>query len=100
MLKGMRQRHEKTNDTPILIHTVSELSQFSEGYLIRPVQSGMGVLTHGQQTYGMAQSDVIHDDSDFEQVANIDLAAMHRSVDNVIFEADAEGTRFVSGHHS
>lgn len=49
----------------------------------------MGVLT--SQTYGMAVTDMIYDDSNFEQVASIDPAAHHRNVDNVVFEADKEG---------
>ncbi|KIP10737.1 hypothetical protein PHLGIDRAFT_210748 [Phlebiopsis gigantea 11061_1 CR5-6] len=74
ILKGLRQRHEKTGDVPILIHT-----------------SGTGILTYGNQTYGNATTDVIYDDSDFDQVANFDPAAFHRHVDNAVFEADKEG---------
>ena len=39
----------------------------------------------------MAATDVIYDDSDFEQVANIDPAAFHRNVDSAIFDADRAG---------
>ncbi|GJE96185.1 NAD(P)-binding protein [Phanerochaete sordida] len=74
ILKGLKQRHAKLGDLPILIHT-----------------SGTGVLTHGQETKGMAATDVIYDDSDFEQIANIKPEALHRNVDNAIFEADKDG---------
>ncbi|GJE96186.1 NAD(P)-binding protein [Phanerochaete sordida] len=74
ILKGLKQRHAKLGDLPILIHT-----------------SGTGILTYGQETKGMAATDVIYDDSDFEQIANIKPEAVHRNVDNAIFEADADG---------
>ena len=54
-------------------------------------QSGTGILTYGHETKGMAATDVIYDDSDFEQVANIDPAAFHRNVDSAIFDADRAG---------
>lgn len=74
ILKGLKQRHAKLGDLPILIHT-----------------SGTGVLTLGQETKGMAATDVVYDDSNFEQIANIKPEALHRNVDNAIFEADKEG---------
>ncbi|EKM58500.1 uncharacterized protein PHACADRAFT_193621 [Phanerochaete carnosa HHB-10118-sp] len=74
VLKGLRQRHAKLGDLPILIHT-----------------SGTGILTEGQETKGMAATDVVYDDSNFEQIANIKPTAMHRDVDNAIFEADKQG---------
>ncbi|KIP10506.1 hypothetical protein PHLGIDRAFT_33875 [Phlebiopsis gigantea 11061_1 CR5-6] len=74
LLKGLKQRHVKTGDVPILIHT-----------------SGTGILTYGHETKGMSATDAIYDDSDFEQVANIDPAAFHRNVDSAIFDADREG---------
>jgi len=74
ILKGLKQRHAKLGDLSILIHT-----------------SGTGVLTEGQGTKGMAATDLIYDDSNFEQIANIKPTAPHRNVDNAVFEADKEG---------
>lgn len=39
----------------------------------------------------MGITDVIYDDSNFEQVANIEPDAPHRNVDLAIFQADKEG---------
>jgi hypothetical protein len=39
----------------------------------------------------MYATDVIYDDSNFEQVANIKPTAIHRNVDLAVFEADREG---------
>jgi hypothetical protein len=50
-----------------------------------------GMLTEGQDTGGMSTTDVVYDDSDFEQVANIKDTAWHRDVDNEIFAADKAG---------
>lgn len=73
-LRGLKKRHEQTGDLPVLIHT-----------------SGTGVFTEGQDTKGMAASDLIYDDLDFEQIAGISPTAIHRNVDNLTFAADAEG---------
>ena len=56
------------------------------------MQGGTGVLTEGQETKGMSATDVIYDDADFEQVANIKPTAFHRVVDLEVFKADSEGT--------
>ena len=40
----------------------------------------------------MSATDVIYDDANFEQVANIKPTALHRNVDLAVFEADKEGT--------
>ncbi|KIP05180.1 hypothetical protein PHLGIDRAFT_31023 [Phlebiopsis gigantea 11061_1 CR5-6] len=74
ILTGLRKRHAKLGDLPILIHT-----------------SGTGILTEGQETKGERPTDVIYDDSDFDQVANIKPAALHRNVDLAVFQADKEG---------
>ena len=49
-------------------------------------------MTEGQETKGEAPTDVIYDDSDFDQVANIKPTALHRNVDLAVFQADKEGT--------
>ena len=39
----------------------------------------------------MSATDVVYDDLNFEQIANIKPEALHRNVDNAIFDADKEG---------
>ena len=51
----------------------------------------LGVLTEGGKTKGMAATDLIYDDSDFEQIANIPATALHREVDLAVFQGDKEG---------
>ncbi|GJE91615.1 NAD(P)-binding protein [Phanerochaete sordida] len=74
VLRGLRRRHAILGDLPILIHT-----------------SGTGILTKNQETRGMRTTDVIYDDSNFEQIASIEPDAPHRNVDLAIFQADKEG---------
>lgn len=59
--------------------------------MMQRTESITGILTEGQNTKGEAPTDVIFDDSNFEQVANIKPTAMHRNVDLAIFQADKEG---------
>ena len=42
-------------------------------------------------TKGMSATDVIYDDSDFEQIANIKPTALHREVDLAVFQGDKDG---------
>ncbi|GJE88579.1 nucleoside-diphosphate-sugar epimerase-like protein [Phanerochaete sordida] len=74
ILRGLKSRHAKLGDLPILIHT-----------------SGTGVLTEGAMTSGMYPTDVIYDDSDFEQLAKIKPTARHRNVDLAVIDADEQG---------
>lgn len=41
----------------------------------------------------MAVTDLVFDDSDFEQLATIKPTAFHRNVDLLVFDADKQGTR-------
>ncbi|KAF7790012.1 hypothetical protein EIP86_000960, partial [Pleurotus ostreatoroseus] len=74
ILAGLRKRHAKLGDLPILIHT-----------------SGTGVLTFGFETAGMSATDTIFDDSNAEQIESISPEAAHRNVDLAIVQADKEG---------
>ncbi|GJE97531.1 NAD(P)-binding protein [Phanerochaete sordida] len=74
ILQGLKKRHESTGDVPVLIHT-----------------SGTGQLIDGQETKGMAATDLIYDDTNFDQMASIKPTAFHRDVDLLTFAADAEG---------
>ena len=44
-----------------------------------------------EDTKGNSVSETIYDDTNFEQVKNISPEALHRNVDNIVFEADKEG---------
>ncbi|KAI0035951.1 hypothetical protein K488DRAFT_42144 [Vararia minispora EC-137] len=73
ILKGMKQRHERTGAVPILIHT-----------------SGTGVLA--DNAAGMYDTNVIYYDNDVDQMASLPPTAIHRNVDLEILAADAEGS--------
>ncbi|PSS36755.1 hypothetical protein PHLCEN_2v1386 [Hermanssonia centrifuga] len=74
ILSGLRKRHAKLGDLPILIHT-----------------SGTGELTIGQETKGMYATDTIYDDSNVEQIESLPPDAFHRNVDLAVVQADKEG---------
>ncbi|KAI0701894.1 NAD(P)-binding protein [Cerioporus squamosus] len=72
ILGGMRKRHAKLGDLPILIHT-----------------SGTGTLTDDAR--GLYPTETVYDDLNVEQIKSIPLEAMHRTVDLLITEADTQG---------
>ncbi|GJE97532.1 NAD(P)-binding protein [Phanerochaete sordida] len=74
ILRGLRTRHTRTGDVPVLIHT-----------------SGTGQLINAQETAGTDATEPVYDDTDFEQMASIKPTAFHRNVDLLTFAADAEG---------
>ncbi|KAI0091093.1 NAD-P-binding protein [Irpex rosettiformis] len=74
-LAGLKNRHTKTGDVPILIHT-----------------SGTGLLTWDASTKGLGISDRIWNDDDPDDIEkNIPPTAFHRNVDLPIVEADKQG---------
>ncbi|CDO74489.1 hypothetical protein BN946_scf184979.g44 [Trametes cinnabarina] len=77
ILSGLRKRHAKLGDLPILIHT-----------------SGTGVLTDDAK--GMHPTDTIYSDLNVEQIKSIPPTALHRNVDLTIMEADHQG--YVRAH--
>ncbi|TFK90669.1 NAD-P-binding protein [Polyporus arcularius HHB13444] len=72
ILRGMRTRHTKLGDLPILIHT-----------------SGTGTLADDAR--GVYPTDTVYDDLDVEQIKSIRPDAPHRPVDLLIAEADTQG---------
>ncbi|TCD63645.1 hypothetical protein EIP91_005162 [Steccherinum ochraceum] len=72
ILSGLRERHAKVGDLPILIHT-----------------SGTGVLTTNDKGNVVGQK--IYDDSKPESIASLPDEAPHRNVDLAIVEADKAG---------
>ncbi|TFK91170.1 NAD-P-binding protein [Polyporus arcularius HHB13444] len=72
ILRGLRKRHDKLGDLPILIHT-----------------SGAGELADDAR--GEYVSDVIYDDLNVEQYKSIPETAVHRNVDLLVINADVEG---------
>ncbi|KAI0783870.1 NAD(P)-binding protein [Irpex lacteus] len=80
-LTGIKNRHVKTGDVPILIHT-----------------SGTGVLTAGEAfTKGLGITDKIFVDDDSDDLErSIPSTAWHRNVDLAIIQADKEG--YVRSH--
>ncbi|KAI0787434.1 NAD(P)-binding protein [Fomes fomentarius] len=77
LLEGLKKRHEKTGDIPILIHT-----------------SGTGVLTDNAR--GEYATDTIYDDTNVEQIKSIPATAFHRNVDLRVVDADQKG--YVRSH--
>ncbi|GJE92242.1 NAD(P)-binding protein [Phanerochaete sordida] len=73
LLKGLKNRHEKTGDVPVLIHT-----------------SGSAIVIEGQDKGNLVRERV-WDDTDVEALAGISPAALHRNVDDAVFAADKEG---------
>ncbi|KZV69699.1 NAD(P)-binding protein [Peniophora sp. CONT] len=72
ILKGMRQRFEKTGKQGILIHT-----------------SGTGVLIDDAK--GMHDDHITYDDSSVESIESLPADAFHREVDIEVVKADQEG---------
>ncbi|KAI9061107.1 NAD-P-binding protein [Trametes sanguinea] len=77
ILSGLRKRHAKLGDLPILIHT-----------------SGTGELTDDAR--GMYATETIYSDLNVEQIKSIPPTAFHRNVDLTIVEADEQG--YVRAH--
>ncbi|KAJ8481047.1 hypothetical protein ONZ51_g6272 [Trametes cubensis] len=74
ILSGLKKRHAKLGDLPILIHT-----------------SGVGVLTDEATSTGLFATETIYSDLDVEQLKSIPPTALHREVDLAIMEADEQG---------
>ncbi|RPD59649.1 NAD-P-binding protein [Lentinus tigrinus ALCF2SS1-6] len=72
ILGGLKKRHEKTGDLPILIHT-----------------SGAGIMADNAR--GEYLSDFILSDLDSQTIERFTPPAVHRSVDILVCKADAEG---------
>ncbi|KAA1475304.1 NAD(P)-binding protein [Dentipellis sp. KUC8613] len=72
ILRGLRKRHEKTGEVPILIHT-----------------SGTGVLSDDAR--GDKTTDTIYHDSDAEQIESLPDTQVHRNVDLAVVAADKAG---------
>ncbi|RPD59636.1 NAD(P)-binding protein [Lentinus tigrinus ALCF2SS1-6] len=72
ILGGLKKRHEKTGDLPILIHT-----------------SGAGIIADNAR--GEYMSDFVLSDLDSEAIEQFTPPAVHRSVDILVCKADAEG---------
>ncbi|RPD82721.1 NAD-P-binding protein [Lentinus tigrinus ALCF2SS1-7] len=72
ILSGLRKRHAKLGDLPILIHT-----------------SGTGLLTDDAR--GEYATETIYDDLNVEQYKAIPDTAFHRDVDLLVINADLEG---------
>ncbi|THH19044.1 hypothetical protein EW146_g2059 [Bondarzewia mesenterica] len=72
ILSGIKQRHKKTGEVPILIHT-----------------SGTGTLT--DDAVGDKITDKIYHDSRPEEIESLPDTQLHRNVDLEIVKADTEG---------
>ncbi|KAI0767991.1 NAD-P-binding protein [Trametes elegans] len=72
ILSGLKKRHAKLGDLPILIHT-----------------SGTGLLTDDAR--GEYVTETIYSDLNVEQLKSIPPTAFHRDVDLLVIEADTQG---------
>ncbi|EJF64808.1 NAD(P)-binding protein [Dichomitus squalens LYAD-421 SS1] len=72
ILNGLKKRHSKIGDLPILIHT-----------------SGTGVLIDDAR--GEYATDTIHSDINIEQLKSISPTSFHRDVDLAVVDADEKG---------
>ncbi|KAA1475300.1 NAD(P)-binding protein [Dentipellis sp. KUC8613] len=72
ILRGLKKRHEKTGEVPILIHT-----------------SGTGVLTDDAR--GDQATDTIYYDTNTEQIEALPDTQMHRNIDLEVVAADKAG---------
>jgi len=72
ILDGIKKRHEKTGEVPILIHT-----------------SGTGVLSDDAK--GDRISDTVYNDTNVEQIESLAPTQIHRDVDLEIVAADKSG---------
>ncbi|KAH0835027.1 hypothetical protein J3R83DRAFT_10764 [Lanmaoa asiatica] len=70
ILRGLKRRHEMTDTTPILIHTVSVLIDNAKG---------------------MYAYDTIWDDTNPDQLETLPDTQLHRNVDLLVLAADKEG---------
>ncbi|KAI0368821.1 NAD-P-binding protein [Pilatotrama ljubarskyi] len=77
ILSGLKQRHEKTGDVPLLIHT-----------------SGTGEICDNAR--GEYVSETIYSDLDIPLIESLPPTAIHRPVDLLIIAADEEG--YVRSH--
>ncbi|GJE90825.1 NAD(P)-binding protein [Phanerochaete sordida] len=73
LLQGLQNRHERTGDVPVLIHT-----------------SGSAIVIEGQDK-GELVRERVWDDTDDAALAGISPAALHRNVDAAVFAADVAG---------
>ena len=96
ILKGLKKRHEKLNDRPIVYHTVRS---YRSTYQMRgfgadnlPMrQSGTGILIDWNYKLGNHIDERIYSDLELEKLEQIDPQAIHRPVDLLFLEADKEG---------
>ncbi|KAF4613973.1 hypothetical protein D9613_007770 [Agrocybe pediades] len=72
ILRGLKQRYDKTGEASTLIHT-----------------SGTGVLIDNAQ--GMYASDTIYSDLDIKQLESLPITQPHRVVDVALVDADKQG---------
>ncbi|KAI0358320.1 NAD-P-binding protein [Trametes cingulata] len=77
ILSGLKRRHEKTGDVPLLIHT-----------------SGTGEIT--DEARGDYVSETIYSDLDIPLIESLPPTAIHRPVDLLVIAADDEG--YVRSH--
>lgn len=116
ILAGMKKRHEKTGEVPILIHTVctmfslicsltslaeSPLLQSGTGTcLLRIISHHVSVLTNSiisrtgvlvDDAKGDKTTDMIYHDSRPEEIESLPDTALHRNVDLLIVGADKAG---------
>lgn len=90
LLSGLKDRHTRTGDVPILIHTVGHFTEDTYTRAHIPItQSGTGVLV--DNAWGEYATETIYNDLDVDQIKSIPETAMHRAVDLLIVDADREG---------
>ncbi|KAI0368802.1 NAD-P-binding protein [Pilatotrama ljubarskyi] len=77
ILKGLKQRHEKTGEVPVLIHT-----------------SGAGELLDNAS--GEYVTETVYSDLDVAKIEALPPTALHRPVDLLVVAADVEG--YVRSH--
>ena len=74
ILKGLKKRHEKLNDRPIVLHT-----------------TGTGVLIDWSHKMGDHIVDDVYSDLDLAKLDAIPAENLHRPVDLLFLEADTQG---------
>ncbi|RPD68433.1 NAD-P-binding protein [Lentinus tigrinus ALCF2SS1-7] len=74
ILRGLKKRHEKLQDRPVVMHT-----------------SGTGVLIDPRYILGNHITEDIYSDLDVEKLAAIPPQAIHRPIDLLFLDADKEG---------
>ena len=90
ILRGMKNKYERTGDMPTLIHTVRICPFRRSRSLLTSDQSGTGFLT--DDAMGMYASDKVYHDSQPKEIESLPDTAFHRNVDLAILEADQAGT--------